>query len=382
MALINQDNLLFLGATDIVPRPISYTKDIHDFTDTDYWYCEFFDENSIKHFLNPHVISTDILDRIRNYQCVLMLNNAHEAFHTVVRAIYDILVKQLNLPPSQIVLISESAIIDVEVSKIANEYNLDKIKTEWMRLFEHDTHNLDHNDIQTLQLKQYTKKFLNFNRRWRLHRPTLVGLLKVNNLLDYGYVSLVRGIDDHDWDNYFKYIKWSFRNQPEFLNNLLNHKTTIENIPDLFLDQNDMQINHGAKLTDSTDFYYENTYFSIVSETNFFVDYGEGIFVSEKIFRPIIKKHPFILVSRPHTLSALKKLGYKTYEGIINENYDVEENDYIRLQLIVDETKRLCNLSDSELQYFLLEAKNISDYNYNVLINKTQFLTRNYNEKH
>jgi hypothetical protein len=44
--------------------------------------------------------------------------------------------------------------------------------------------------------------------------------------------------------------------------------------------------------------------------------------------------------------------------------------------MIVDEIDRLCHLSDDELRVFLDEAKQITEYNYNVLLNKTEFLTR------
>jgi hypothetical protein len=44
--------------------------------------------------------------------------------------------------------------------------------------------------------------------------------------------------------------------------------------------------------------------------------------------------------------------------------------------MIVDEIDRLCKLSDDELRIFLNEAKQITEYNYNILINKTEFLTK------
>ena len=44
--------------------------------------------------------------------------------------------------------------------------------------------------------------------------------------------------------------------------------------------------------------------------------------------------------------------------------------------MIIDEIKRLCNLSDTELQLFLNEAKHITEYNYQVLLNKREFLTK------
>jgi hypothetical protein len=72
----------------------------------------------------------------------------------------------------------------------------------------------------------------------------------------------------------------------------------------------------------------------------------------------------------------MQNIGYKTFGSIINEDYDKEENDCNRMLMIVDEVKRLCNLSDTELQSFLNEAKHITEYNYQVLLNKREFLTK------
>jgi hypothetical protein len=376
MALINKDNTLFLGVDEYNLRPISYTKDIHNFEDTDYWYAEFFDDRSVSLLLNPTILSPDAIERLQNKTCIMVLNNAHEAFHNVVRPIYDIVVKQLGISPDQIILISESAIIDKEVEKIANEYNLGKVKTEWMRLFERDVSETKHKPIVTLKYKHYDKKFVNFNRRWRIHRPALVALLEIRGLLNNGYVSLAKTNEPNDnWETFYEYIPWTCRDNSNFVDTLVRNKDKVSAIPEMKLDKDDMSINHAAILTDSTDTYYENTYFSIVSETNFFKEIAEGIFVSEKIFRPILKKHPFILVSRPNTLQIMKSIGYKTFHPFINEDYDSEEDDCKRILMIVDEIDRLCHLSDDELRVFLNEANQITEYNYNVLINKTKFLT-------
>ena len=377
MALINKANTWFLGDNEYNYRPRSYAKESRNFDDTDYWYAEFFGPESINYLLNPEVLSIDALTRMQNKTCVLVLNNAHEAFHTVVKAIYDIAVMQLSIPPEQIILISESAIIDKEVEKIANEYNLGKIKTEWIRVFERDVATTKHKPLATLEYKHYNKKFVNFNRRWRLHRPALVALLEIRGLLDKGYVSLAKTQEYNDtWDVFFEHISWTLRHNPNFVGTFVRNEEKINNIPEMKLDQSDMAVNHAQKLTDSTDIYYENTYFSIVSETNFFKVIAEGLFVSEKIFRPILKKHPFILVSRPHTLSMMRNIGYKTFDSIINEDYDKEEDDCKRMLMIVDEIDRLCHLNDDELRVFLNEAKIITEYNYNMLLSKTEFLTK------
>jgi hypothetical protein len=245
-----------------------------------------------------------------------------------------------------------------------------------MRLFEHDTAVVEHDPLSTLEHKTYTKKFISFNRRWRLHRPALVGLLELNGLIDKGYVSLAKSDDGKDWDIFFDEMTWTLRHNPDFVNVFLQNKDRVKNIPEMKLDQSDMTVNHAHVFTDSTDVYYENTYFSVITETNFFKETGEGLFVSEKIFRPILKKHPFILLSRPHTLNMMQNIGYKTFGSIINEDYDKEEDDCKRLLMIVDEVKRLCNLSKDDLYNFLTEARKITEYNYNVLLTKQEFLTR------
>jgi hypothetical protein len=245
-----------------------------------------------------------------------------------------------------------------------------------MRLFEHDTMVVEHNPISTLEHKIYNKKFISFNRRWRLHRPALVALLELNNLIDDGYISLAKSDDGKDWDVFYDEMTWTLRYNSDFVNTFIQNKDRIKSIPEMKLDQEDMTVNHAHIFTDSVDMYYENTYFSVISETNFFKETGEGLFVSEKIFRPILKKHPFILLSRPNTLNMMQNIGYKTFGSIINEEYDSEEDDCKRMLMIIDEIKRLCNLSDTELQLFLNEAKHITEYNYQVLLNKREFLTR------
>jgi hypothetical protein len=85
-------------------------------------------------------------------------------------------------------------------------------------------------------------------------------------------------------------------------------------------------------------------------------------------------KHPFIVATAPNSLQYLKQLGYKTFDGIIDESYDLETDDGKRMIKIVNETERLCKLQSTELENFLDQAKAICEYNYNVLKNKTEFI--------
>lgn len=92
--------------------------------------------------------------------------------------------------------------------------------------------------------------------------------------------------------------------------------------------------------------------------------------ITEKAYKPIACQRPFIAFSTPYWLKDLKKLGFKTFDGIINEEYDNEEDNAKRLNMIVAEIKRISNLSDSEYYNILEKCREITDYNYKKLIEK------------
>jgi hypothetical protein len=90
-------------------------------------------------------------------------------------------------------------------------------------------------------------------------------------------------------------------------------------------------------------------------------------FLTEKVWKAVRTKHPFIIASAPHTIAAFKDLGYKSFHPYINESYDSIENDYERLIAIMDEVTRLCNMSDQETSEWLEKVHEITDYNYQKL---------------
>jgi hypothetical protein len=106
-----------------------------------------------------------------------------------------------------------------------------------------------------------------------------------------------------------------------------------------------------------------------VTETNFF---NGPRFLTEKIFKPVKYRHPFILASTPKSLEYIRSLGYKTFSPIFNEDYDLEENPCKRMMMIVTEIERLCNLSDDEWTSMLIELDKICDYNFDILKSKTR----------
>jgi hypothetical protein len=373
MAILNKDQIMYYGQNGPEPRLGHGLFSFLNVDNTDYWYVDF--------HLGNHLIDVklfmpiEIMDRIRNGEVTLLLNNSHESFHEPIESIYEYFVRELNFPPKQIRLLSESATIDQEIRKVAARYNTDTICADWLRIFEYNVSSYIYRPIytklNTLTLKKYDKKFLNLNRRWRKHRPMLVGLLELHNLLEQGYVSFAVNVDGENWDGVWGFLDhYGELNKTELYRILTENKERIENIPDMYLDTPELHVNQ-VRVGTGLDHFYEDSYFSIVNETNYFKEMGEGIFLSEKVFKPVLKLHPFILASRPNSLVKFRELGYKSFSPYIDETYDTEEDDSKRLLMILEETKRLVNLSETELETFLIECKKICEHNYTLLTLKS-----------
>jgi hypothetical protein len=134
-------------------------------------------------------------------------------------------------------------------------------------------------------------------------------------------------------------------------------------------------------------YHFNDTHFGIVTETKFAKDdYSipnritsdlslDCFFFSEKTWKFIACKKPFLLAGYPNSLALLRTMGYKTFHPYIDETYDTIEDTEKRLELIADEIERLSNLSDSEILEWEHSVQPIILHNFNVLMNATQTYT-------
>ena len=80
---------------------------------------------------------------------------------------------------------------------------------------------------------------------------------------------------------------------------------------------------------------YEHTKVSLVSETMDNKNYPYRGFITEKIWKPIVCEHPFVVMSYYDYLKELKELGFKTFSNVWDESYDSVTNPYRRAEEIV-----------------------------------------------
>lgn len=211
--------------------------------------------------------------------------------------------------------------LDTYIDAVGNNYNIAQSLNTFDNIFDN-------------KKKPYSFVFL--NRNPRNHRKTLIGLLEENGSL--------------------KNALWS-----DFSRNIY--------LPDEYEDRDSLNVTVYQKKLGHTvhDIIYPNgviipklfqdSYFSLVTETNY--DFPHSL-RSEKIYKTILAGHPFIVVSSQGYYRDLKSLGYKTFEGLIDESFDEIENDDQRLIKISQSVRELL---DNDLDSFLQECKPICEHN-------------------
>jgi len=95
---------------------------------------------------------------------------------------------------------------------------------------------------------------------------------------------------------------------------------------------------------------YRKTAISIVAETNDIPVDGiptlEQFWVTEKICRTMYNFHPFVVLSTPYFLKNLRELGYQTFDCVIDESYDLQQDPELRLEMAIDSAQKLVQIID------------------------------------
>lgn len=68
--------------------------------------------------------------------------------------------------------------------------------------------------------------------------------------------------------------------------------------------------------------HFSNSYLNVILETHLDVDQSEGVFLTEKTFKPIKHSQPFIMFGAKGSIAQLRAMGYRTFDHVINHAYD------------------------------------------------------------
>jgi len=221
------------------------------------------------------------------------------------------------------------------------------------------------NENDFLNSKSTVRKnhFLMKIRNGREHRLAFLYKMASAELLGFGDFSFLAPNANQNFMNNVQHTIQRFALKNVHLGHI---KKLHETAPHIL--QNEQGISYG-QINAWTDSHFQphiNSYFEICFET--FV-HGEHKSLTEKIFKPIINFQPFFFVAYPGALKLLKSLGFKTFEGFIDESYDDIEDINERLEAIFLEVKRLCEMSKEELHDWYWKMEDILIHNHRTLLN-------------
>jgi len=241
--------------------------------------------------------------------------------------------------------------------------------------------------LKKLSVKK-EKHFICANSRIRPHRYHLVYELYRNDLLKHGYVSC-QSFDSwvaqfpserfqENIDIITKKLQRDNVNVAEFMTfyntlpyniDMLNDENAGENLSSSWIahhpkslgriSQND-QLNHIST-------YYERAVMDIITESN---RSDKNVnFLSEKTFRTIMHKMPFIISGDRGIHNELTRHGFKLYDMLFDYSFDTYDSYIDRNIAIISQLKKYCNMPIEDFYNRTIQddVQEVIEHNYKVL---------------
>jgi hypothetical protein len=305
-------------------------------------------------------LSQQYLKDLREGRAMLLLDQSLEGYQTTwLWEYFHTECKDYNINPRAIIYITGNLLCKEQYKNWADEHNIsERMNVLPYAHFEEDVHFISKEmklDITVEKHIQYKKenvdKIKTYNclqKRLRAHRIWFYIHLYEANLLDHGLVSM----------NSYEYTQTYFEGR----------------VPTQLISENANNILpllvHGKSNTEHDDNFYIrrildtvclDSWISVVSEASF-GDQDHTLFLSEKVFKPIACLHPFIVVGNKGSLKKLREMGYRTFEGFIDESYD-ELPTFERFEAIIESIKQVQSIQNKFAWYESM--KDILIHNYN-----------------
>ena len=87
-------------------------------------------------------------------------------------------------------------------------------------------------------------------------------------------------------------------------------------------------------------------------------------YLTEKTFRAILHKRPFVILGAPGSVNQMKKIGFKTFDSLWSEDYDSIKDPNERMRAVVDIVKEIGALSSDQLKDLMYSVQDVVEFNY------------------
>jgi hypothetical protein len=318
---------------------------------------------SLFEYLNPKYLSD-----LRNKKALLLLDQSFEGYQS--RWLWDFFhthCKKYKVPPSSIVYVTGNMIADEIYDKWCIENKIkEKLKVIPYAHFELDVgmtcYHFDREgklpDFDThLEYKKKNKKniksFSCLNKRIRPHRVWFYRYMFDNDILKDGLVSM----------NHFPKHQYPF--EGEYMSDEVVDKI-YEPLPLLIYEKPNNEFDDNYYIRRLNEQICLDSWVSVVSEAHC-GDSDETMFLSEKLYKPIACRHPWMVMGNKDSLAMMKKMGYKTFSEFLDEDYDSLPT-HERMKAIIESVKKTISVKN-KMEWFK-SMREVVEHNHSNLINK------------
>ena len=183
------------------------------------------------------------------------------------------------------------------------------------------------------------KNFMCLMGIYSSHRNSLQKFYNDNNLWDSNYISY---IGNNEWKDPI----------------LLPNSGKMENIAN----------RNSTAVTDDLGYYFKDSYFSFIPESNRWTVAPNSLFLTEKTTKVLYHGHPFIIMSSSGALKQLTKWGFQTFPELFDESYDEIHNADERDAFIKNEILRVGTMNQDELRKICESVEDKCIHNQKVLL--------------
>jgi hypothetical protein len=198
----------------------------------------------------------------------------------------------------------------------------------------------------------------------RSHRVIQLYYFQLYNLM-HNYISAPKicPVENKDIIDIAKFYRYKYPENFSFKNDQLKGGIieTISNmdLPKLFPGEDTQRMS--SCWLDQFDLCAESLVYH-VSETVFF---GRRQHLTEKTFKPIAMGMPFVLSAPAGSLEYLRQYGFKTFDSVWSEQYDIQKDDHRRIFMLTELLLKLDQQSEQQKNDMFKKCIPIIEHNWN-----------------
>lgn len=313
--------------------------------------------------LDHNQISTEVLTRIKSktaYFVVTLLFEGHLQDHFL--SSMSNYFRHKGVPLTQIIYVSNCFNGQEVYEDFCKRTNQPiEMKMEYLPVFRTDRTDIDRviNNQESYTPGPRNKKFLCFNRRYNEHRVLFYTMMSKLNLLDQFYMSM-SATQPENSRSFSENAKYFSLNRPNLKISDIDISNAQGHLP-LVLDNTNFNSYPMETGPDAVLRFYKTSYINIVNETYFF---SNIIHLTEKTYKPLAFKQPFLILAAPGSLQHVRDMGFKTFNEFWDESYDTELNHDKRFEMIIEIVKDIASWDDAKMIEFSHKVKPILDHNF------------------